>query len=227
MSDSRANRLRLRHPAMTLAASSAVNPDTEVGLEPVITTVIGLLGGLALSAVFWYWTMHIIQPSIEFSPDVSRITDATGAVVYRVKLRNASQRRGVIDLTFGVSIRYPTQATMSGARPSLVVSFGVATRNAGMYRLAPRRTHLIDMNLSETLRSDSARDIIAALFPVEVQREGLDFEALLRRSAGAHLVVHVLCYDEWSGARRYFKSKSFVASDIKEGFFDGMTVPRS
>lgn len=193
-------------------------------MEAVITTLIGLFGGLFLSIAFWYWTVHVIRPSIEFSPDISKIIDATGATIYRVKLRNPSRRRGVIDLAFGVSIRYPTAAIRPGARASSVVSFEVVTRRDGMYRLAPRRTQLIDMDLRATLETDGARDLVAALYPVVEQRAGLDFEALLRRSPGAHVVVRVLCYDQWSGARRYFQSKNYEDSDIKSGYFDRMSV---
>lgn len=193
-------------------------------MEAVITTIIGLLGGFILSALFWYVTVHIIGPSLEFSEQISRITDSTGATVYRVKIRNSNRRRGIIDVTFKISIRFPTQAIDPLARSSSITSFAVKTRNMSMFRLAPQRAQLIDMDLAKTLIGDSATDLIYSLYPIEMQREGLDFEALLSRSSGANLRVHIFCYDQWSGARKYFESKKYEASDIKEGRFDGMVI---
>jgi hypothetical protein len=193
-------------------------------VEAVVTTIVGLVGGLALSAAFWYWTVHIIRPSLEFSTNISRIVNASGETLYRVRVRNLSRRRGVIDLTFGVTLRYPERAIRPDAATSSFNSIKIETRNDGIFRLSPRTRQLVVMDLKATLDSNRNRGIIAALYPVVPQRSNLDLEALLRRSEGAYIVVRLLGYDQWSGARRYFESRHYQADDIKQGYFDGVDI---
>lgn len=193
-------------------------------MEEVITTVIGLLGGLLLSAAFWYWTVHVLRPEIDFSSGMARRTDDTGRTVYSAKIRNAGRRRGVIDVTVEASLRFPTRAFRPGAPDDSISSFPIAVRTGSFYRLAPGRERLVTMDLATTLLDDDARDFISALYPIPTQRAGLDLEALLRRSPGVHVELHVLCFDEWSGSRRYYKSRPFTADSIRAGHFAGMTV---
>lgn len=116
---------------LTEAESKADN------LEAVITTIIGLLGGFMLSALFWYVTVHMIGPSLEFSEQISRIADSTGATVYRVKIRNSNKRRGIIDVTFKVSIRLPMRAVDPLARSSSITSAEARTGQAASGQSQP------------------------------------------------------------------------------------------
>jgi len=190
----------------------------------VLTTLIGLIGGFLLSALFWYITVHVISPQIVYAEDISKIIDATGRDVYRVKIRNPSKRRGIIDISVRVSVRFPANSLRAGARAGNIVSFSLNVENPNIWRLAPGKSQVIDIDFINSLLKKSAQDIIATLYPVKDQRADLTLEALLHRGAGSYVRASLLCYDEWSGARKYFESKKYIADDIKTGFFSGMSV---
>jgi hypothetical protein len=190
----------------------------------ILTTFIGLIGGFLLSALVWYITVHVIRPQVIFSEDISKIVDATGRDVYRIKIRNPGRRRGIIDISIRVSVRYPAQALRPGARKGNIVSFSLHIDNPNIWRLAPSRSHVIDIDFGSSLSQKSTQDIITTLYPVEDQRANLTLETLLRRSFGSYVRAVLLCYDEWSGARKYFESKHYTTDNIKEGYFTGMSV---
>jgi hypothetical protein len=106
----------------------------------------------------------------------------------------------------------------------LIVSFSLNVENPSIWLLAPSKSQIIDIDFANSLSQKSAQDIITTLYPVENQRPRLTLEKLLHRSFGSYVIATLLCYDEWSGARKYFESKHYTADDIKEGYFTGMSI---
>jgi hypothetical protein len=101
----------------------------------ILTTMIGLIGGFILSALLWYITVHLVRPQIIFSNDISKIVDATGRDVYRIKIRNAGRRRGVIDMSIRISVRYPAEALRPKAGRGNFASLSLNVEYPNVWRL--------------------------------------------------------------------------------------------
>lgn len=187
-------------------------------MEAVITTLIGLVGGLALSVALWYWLTHIVSPRVVFSRRISRIRDSDGERRYRVKITNPARRREVIDLSYAASIEFPGLQAFDeevASRPRL----DLRSSKERTFRLPPGGHTVVAVSLPDLdeLRRSHA---IRAIYPAGRDHAGLGIETLLADAAKAYVRLQVLCNDGWSGARRYFTSPEYTLELVKDGDFD-------
>lgn len=194
-------------------------------METALTTVVGLLGGLILSIAFWYWITHRIVPSMAFSDDISLMAAGLEGeqdyVRYRIKMANTSRRRAAIDVTVRVRLLYKNLP-------------GVATGTTTSITLPPYADHImcIPPGKNFVVSVLPSSDWLAGhekQFPQSIHekiRAGAPdaLEELMKYRESTALVLQVLCYDQWSGSRRYFRSKNYTYADIKRGGFDEMRV---
>ncbi|TWP46735.1 hypothetical protein FKR81_34690 [Lentzea tibetensis] len=195
-------------------------------MKEAVWSLVGLIGGFALSTIWWYAVSHVWAPRLGFSDKISVLPDATSRSTYRVKVMNTG-KRGVIDLSVDTRICYPGVSVYPGLDvPTIMFPLRVPVPNAKAMRLGPGEAWFFRLRMDELLEPDNSdtKAILATLYPVEAQRQGLTFEAMLKRSEGAYLQLRVLCYDQWSGARKYYESQPYKITDIVHGRFDGLEV---
>lgn len=193
-------------------------------MEAVVTTVIGLAGGLGLSALWWYWLAHKVQPTMEFGTGISRLVTNSGDTVYRVKIGNTSKRRGVIDVVIYGRIHFPGVSPYLRVIRGTTVTMGLKISNGHVLRIGPASNTFVTFRMDDALNTAEASRILHTLFPITTQRVGLTLEGLLMRSHGAYVRIGVLCFDEWSGSRKYFSSQKYGHEHIAEGVFRGFEL---
>lgn len=195
-------------------------------MESLITTLVGLFGGLLLSIAFWYFMAHVIVPSLVFSEAISRLVHSeTGKTIYRVKVRNHRRRRGVIDISIEARIHYRGLLLIprdDDVQPSNALMLDVPLDNPHLFRLGPGGGRVIWLDLDRIAFGNFP--FTSELKNMAKSGEGDVLESLLGVGNDAYLTIHVLCYDEWTSARRYYSSRQYRKDDVKAGRFTGMDV---
>ncbi|WP_446212212.1 hypothetical protein [Micromonospora sp. IBSANI012] len=194
-------------------------------METWVTTVVGLAGGLLLSVAFWYFTSHIIVPSVQFHDFISkRDHRGSGKTVYRFRINNPRRKRGVIDVSIQARVHYLGVSLIPRSDKGLNVKsnrtmLDVPLDNKHLFRLAPGARRVIWLDLHRMNFGNFP--FTAEQKAVVVNGGSTALETLFALGDDAYLRIEVLCYDEWSGSRRYYSSREYRASDIKLGVFDG------
>jgi hypothetical protein len=195
-------------------------------LVEAIWGIVGLLGGLLLSIGWWYILAHRFGPSLKFGEQIGFLYSASGEKRYRIKIVNAGRRRGIIDVSVRAYIRFPGVSLYPVDMPSNINAIKMLTSTEHIMRLKPKTSQVLQLKFAETVQKslDEGELLIRKLYPVESQRATLTLESLLKRSHGAFVQIRVLCYDEWSGSRKYFESPKYGAADIAFGKYQGTAV---
>ncbi|MER7586514.1 hypothetical protein ABTW72_03160 [Micromonospora sp. NPDC127501] len=194
-------------------------------METFVTTVVGLVGGLLLSVAFWYFTSHIVVPSIQFHEFISkRDHRGSGKTIYRFRIKNPRRKRGVIDVSMQARMHYSGVSLIPKTDKDLSVKsnrtmLDVPLDNKHLFRLAPGARRVIWLDLHKMNFGN---------FPFTSEQKAMvlnggsaALETLFALGDDAYLRIEVLCYDEWSGSRRYYSSREYRTSEIKLGVFDG------
>jgi hypothetical protein len=193
-------------------------------MEAFVTTVIGLVGGFILSGLFWYITVHIVAPRITFGDGISKLALADGTFRYRIRVQNVG-RRAVIDATVNVNLIYPNLRGGTIPETTSTRYFNVDLRASHVFRIAGGRgNRVLTFDYASFLARMQDDRVFKFLYPVAEQRRSLTLEDMLSRTPGANIRVRVLCYDQWSGARKYFESRPYRLGDVKLGVFSGLHV---
>jgi hypothetical protein len=188
----------------------------------------GALAGFLLSLLLWWLQYRVLVPVLQFSEDLSKLTDADGAV-YRFKVLNASRRRGVIDLTFNVRLHLG-KGVVGYAEADLTKTTSyirIYTAIDGVIRLSPGVSRIVRFDLRPDRWIDTSPRLLAAAGIDPEGTQEVTLESLLSATPEAYLQVRVLAYDEVSGSRKYFASPKFRAGDIKLGPYNGLKVDGS
>jgi hypothetical protein len=147
-----------------------------------------------------------------------------GKIVYRIKTENVGRRK-IIDLSFRARIYVRGFHLLPGARSTTwIIEVPVDPQHLFIFR--PRNNRVIWLEVSG-VADDCAAYLDEELLTSLAERRDGSLEALLRLSDDAYLVVQALAYDAWSGARKYYASKRYRASDIVRGPFKGLEVVES
>jgi hypothetical protein len=189
----------------------------------VAEVLVGLCGGVALSAASWWVLTHMVVPRIHFSDAVSVLPDPDyGGVRYRVKLRNRGPR-DVIDLAVEARIRFPRRSRLrphASRRSTAILRVPVSVdRLPQLKRRSNRVIHLYTHELDPELIPEELRSSL------EERAEG-SLEALLARFDGSYVQLQVLAFDAFSGARKYYESPKYYADFVRPGYFKGVRVVR-
>ncbi|MCA1606636.1 MAG: hypothetical protein LC808_05910 [Actinobacteria bacterium] len=187
----------------------------------VITTLVGLLGGLGLSVGLWYTTYHLIVPKIRISEKVVKRKRFNNMPTYIVGVLNAGRGRGIIDLEIFASIKYVGLQLYPDSHPSAAYILQIPVNLPRIVRLDSTENpyRLIQLNLVEAI-SMAHGGVASLLDSYEMAADSEDIiEKLLRLGIDAYLKIDILCYDEWSGARKHYGSVHYNSSDIVLGQF--------
>lgn len=176
----------------------------------MVATLVGLLGGLLLSALFWYSMAHVIVPKITFGDHLALRTPASGERVLRLGIRNSGRRRAV-DVKYKATIWFPGLSAAAGVPGTPGINLALSKTDD--FVLPVGRTVILTLRLEDD-QILARQPVIHALYPIEAQRDGLTLDALLSRSEGSFVVMHVLCSDDFSGSRRYFRSADLTRSNV-------------
>lgn len=198
-----------------------------MNLESVLTTVIGLLGGVVLSALFWYFITHLVVPKVAFSEQITKRFTVARKPVYELRVTNASRRRAIVDLSVTVLVVTTGLRMFPGSRGTTTIILPVAHYAHNILRLRPRKGfRVIRLDLDKTFRT--ADEHHRRMFSLDnydsADKDALEY--LLSQGEDGSLVVEMLGYDEWSGSRKYFQSPSYGIEDIVHGQFDGLHTVR-
>lgn len=195
-------------------------------MSETLSFIAGLIAGLGTNLLSWWLLAHWVTPKVEFSPCISRLRTAVtdkdqSGFRYRVKCRNAG-RRGVIDIDLSAKLRI--EGLRIGRTTVVVIPWtSDGEKRANVIRLPPlkpgeraARVLRFYINSVDAFRTKS-------IYPVDFRRRAeeraLRLEDILGLGTKAWIQIAAFGYDEFSGARKLFLSKSYTAQDIKDGEF--------
>jgi hypothetical protein len=192
--------------------------------DVVISSFVGLFIGLFTSFFTWWVLFHMIVPRVEFAQELSRLPTQDDGCGFKYRFKFSNQgRRGLVDVQ--VTARLSILALQFPHSWS-VFRLPLA-RDGDLHYELP----LVSSHNDRVLRffpSASAEIRESALLPESIRdkaRDGsLSLEDLLSLGDAASVTAYMLGNDEFSGARRLFKSQHYRLMDIRDGSFVGMEV---
>ena len=187
----------------------------------------GAFMSFGLSLLLWWYQYRVLVPQLEFGSGISRLTDVHGTA-YRIKVFNASRRRGAIDLDFDIALHLG-QGLVTYREARLIETLTmvrVYTAVDGILRLRPQVSRVMRLDLRASRWKDVSPRLLALLQVDPNSDEEVSLEGLLSATPSVHLCVRVLAYDEVSGSRKYFVSQRYYLGHIRTGAFNGMSVGR-
>jgi hypothetical protein len=187
--------------------------------------IFGFTAGLAVNLLSWWIIFRYIVPRIEFSSVISKVpnpieeNDHSG-FRYRIKLQN-SGRRGIIDVELAATLRI---AGLTENIEIIQIPWSPdREKRARIIRLAPVKPEVKAAHVLRLFINSVEQFRNRQIYPEDIRRKAeqrtLTFEDLLGLGTRAWLQISAFGYDEFSGARKLFVSKSYTLSDIKAGQF--------
>lgn len=185
-----------------------------------MSLLLGFPLGCLASLLAWWVVQHRFVPKIEFSPDISRnrYSGNPSGFNYRVKFKNTG-RRDIIDVEVFVVIR--NRGLLKGQEKIVeIASIPTDADRMPVIKAGANRIVSVNVHLAEKFKKTSYGSEIN-----EKRKQGnLTLEDVLGAGEKAAMTLNIFGYDSWSGARKMYESPEFLASDIKEGRWDGMLV---
>lgn len=181
----------------------------------LLSTLVGVPFGVAASFVAWYIVFRVIVPKFHFSQEINKVPGLAAGEPwrYRVKFINLG-RRDAIDVEVYSRLRVRNLSL----RPEYLKTWTIVTLNSDTTHepKVPRRaSRMVVLDLEGTTELEKP------MFKRALDGREPTLENLLSLGKEAELVVWVLAYDEFSGARKGFISKHYHVNDIREGKFGG------
>ena len=187
-----------------------------------VSLVIGFLIGIVSSFLVWWFVLRILVPKISFSESISKTKtkEEKSGYRYRLKIEN-SGRRGIIDVDLVCKLRLKGVYPGDGSNWQVVT---IPVRNKWYIRIRPTRKNklreVVRLEMDKVKIDNFDKDI----YPEEIRqkcREGtLLLEDLLSLGTERTFWLVLMGYDEFSGSRKVFISKSYDLAHIKLGKFD-------
>lgn len=192
--------------------------------------ILGIVVGIGTNLFAWWMLFHAIVPKIHFSPSISKTTVSNepynrSGYRYRVKFENAG-RRPIID------IEITAKVVIEGIGPyrkstNQWIRLPLKPDGKLEYRLSRLRPVKPGKKFRHIIRfyiNSGSVFLNPSFFPAHVHRKAeqkrLLLEDLLALDGQTYLEVQAFGYDEFSGTRKYFRSKLYRLDDIHEGPFD-------
>lgn len=182
--------------------------------------MIGIPVGVLGSFLAWWIIYHRIIPIVRFSEDICKDKydpDNTG-FRYRIKLENYG-RRAILDLE--LIARYRVKGLFKG-RPGNWKVVYIPLHNNRIFNMPPvKKSHFREMvriNLNEA--SEFNNIIFSRQIRTKLKNKLLLLEDLLSLGADSTLQIYGFGFDEFSGVRKFVKSKVYKKNDIKFGEFN-------
>lgn len=179
---------------------------------------IGLGGGIALSALFWWYLNHYLVPQITFSQEIAKRPSSLNpsGFMYRIKIKNTGKRR-IIDLNVTVRI-----AIYELGLKKLWNWYNIDISGKKIPMLGKKMNRLIVLRPQETV--DFSRDIFPRHVRKKLQSGSLTLEDIMELGNKCYIRLYIFGNDEFSGARKLFCSPKYTRKDIRKGIFRNLTV---
>lgn len=186
----------------------------------LVLAAAGLVLGFALSFFLWWILNHRLVPAIAFGKGISKLPyESDGRTVYRIKIKNTGHR-DIIDLESRVRVYLPKMNVLRPESKTNTRVIEVPLHEGHHFVLKAGKTRLLWLDLSkvntEFLPGEAAERIAA--------EKDESLETLFALKEDAYLLVQVLAYDSFSGARKYYRSQEYTSDDIVVGYFKGLEV---
>ena len=176
---------------------------------------VGAVLGILSSGIFWWIQNHIFVPKITFSEELAEYYSETSKGTVRAKFEN-SGKRNIVDLSIEVRV-----AVLQIGMGSMWTTFSLEHNAEAVPSLSPGNNKLVNVFTPEfgvLPKTRLKREIQKKLHGVD------DFRDLLQLGTKAHVRLYILGFDEFSGARKVFRSKRYYHTDIRKGKFKGLNV---
>ena len=201
-------------------------------VETIISISIGFLFGIIASLLAWWFQSHLIVPNIQFSQNISKIpsVDKKSRYKYRIKLEN-SGKRSVIDIEIMARLRIKGVGDFpNNWRVNYIPleEMGINYRIPIITRKKEIKSgHIITFDVNEVV--DFKKLETLERYPDNIKRKAKEktllLEDVLRLGSEANIRIEAFGFDEFSGARKFFKSEFYTIHNIKEGrFHNGLDI---
>jgi len=189
----------------------------------VCDIIISTLTGVAASYFVWWLTFKYFVPKVKFADKVSRLpTDENpSGFRYRLKFENSGSRN-IIDLQVLVRLRIRgiRQEHPQNWEVVYLPTSSLEYKNVAIVRPASS-SGLRPVLEIKTFECDYfQRTIFSADIRTLAQNNQLTLHQVLNIGQEAEFQILVLGYDEFSGARKFYESKTYTINDIADGHFD-------
>lgn len=202
--------------------------DTPDNTAAFFGILLGVAAGLATNLASWWILFHGIAPKIQFSSYISKtpqepFEENRSGYSYRIKLIN-SGRRAIIDVEIMARLRILGVIEQRKRNWRAII---IPVKGSASYR-NPRMSALVGDQVLELSLNDVEEFLRLPIYPDEIRRKAeqktLVLEDLLSLGQRATLQIAAFGYDEFSGARKLFVSKSYTLDDIREGLYRGLDI---
>jgi len=175
----------------------------------MLANLIGFIIGALGSFLVWLYLFRFVVPKIQFSERISKIV-RSGEALYRIKFNNHS-RRNVIDLSVVVHVNI---LGLFEDHPNNWKNVNVKLNvpSVPILKTSLKGGMVANMYINRT------KEFSSYPFPKEViekyRLRKLTLEDLFEIGEKVNVRIHIMGYDEFSGARKMFLSKVYRKSDI-------------
>ncbi len=185
--------------------------------------IISALTGVAASFFVWWWTFKYLVPKINFADSISRLeTDENNSGFrFRLKFENSGSRN-IIDLQVLIRLRIKgiRQEYQSNWEVVYIPTSSLDYRNVAIVRPASSG----GLRPLLEIKTYECEYFKKNVFPQQIRdlanNNQLTLDDVLEIGAEANFQILALGYDEFSGSRKFYESKSYTKNDIINGHFD-------
>lgn len=182
-----------------------------------IFLILGLLGGLGFSVIFWWITNHKIVPDLQFSEEVSwaEVGFYPSGIRHQIAIKNCG-KRDAYNVKFRVRLGIK-DILHSGGKIWDYIDLDLASneffilKKGIMFRITPVA------HRTKAFSSD--------LYPPEIREKfetgQLSLDDIFKEYDNVKLFIEAIATDRFSGGAKYFRSKEYTKRDIRKGVFWG------
>lgn len=169
-------------------------------MTDVLSLSLAVLLGVASSFLAWFITFRVIRPRIRISTGISRVTAPHNddyRYAYRVKVKNRSTRRRMIDVEFGCTLH------LRSVHPELTHNtnvFDVPLSKQTVRRIKPKGERVMRLRLHRLLDEREDLERLPPAVVTLLRDPGYTLDGLFRVAPEAVIRFFVRCNDSFSGA---------------------------
>jgi len=186
----------------------------------MLYTLIGLLGGLCLSFVFWWLLNHHLVPKLKFSEELSRrpISYDKQAVCHQFAFKNIG-KRSIINIRLKARVRIKL-TNKKGAK--ILNYFDVSLTNNEIFEMKPgvMLRMSLDVHNSSTLDAPLLNKSIVE----KLHKKTLTVDDIFDFYPDGDFFVQIIGTDIYSNATKVFESTHYRKADVRSGVFTGQTL---
>ncbi len=189
----------------------------------VCDIIISTLTGVAASYFVWWLTFKYLVPEIKFADTISRLqtNENPSGFRYRIKFENSGQRN-IIDLQVLIRLRIKgiRQEHPQNWEIIYLPTSSLEYKNVAIVRPASSNGLRPVLEIKVYGCDYFQRTIFPENIKILSQNSQLTLDQVLNIGQEAEFQILALGYDEFSGARKFYESKTYRVIDIADGHFD-------